>query len=146
MAWRRMGWSAARRGGAVLGLVLAAGAPAAADPSIGIELNRLEERGADCRAYLVLNNRGKDAYEAFKLDLVVFDKGGVIARRLAVDIGPLRAEKRGVKVFDLGGLACRDVSQILVNDVIECSGAKGREGECVGMIELNSRASAELSK
>lgn len=118
----------------------------AADVPIAIELNRLEERGSDCRAYLVSHNKAQAAHDAFKLDLVVFDKGGVIARRLAVDIGPLRREKRSVKVFDLAGLACKDITQILVNDVIECGVAKGREGECVGMIDVQSRAPAQLSK
>ena len=89
--------------------LLAAGTlPALAeDPPVVVELNRLEEQGADCRAYLLLDNRGKTAFDVFKLDLVVFDKGGVIARRLALDVGPMRAEKKGVKVFDLSGLACK---------------------------------------
>jgi len=149
-AVRRMGAFSIGRSGIVPAAMVALGtmvaAAQAADVSIAIELNRLEERGSDCRAYLVSHNKGQAAHDAFKLDLVVFDKGGVIARRLAVDVGPLRGEKRSVKVFDLGGLACKDISQILVNDVIECGVAKGREGECVGMFEVQSRAAAQLTK
>ncbi|MGE0715291.1 MAG: hypothetical protein AB7P02_07600 [Alphaproteobacteria bacterium] len=125
--------------------LLGAAAPVlAAEPPVVVELNRLEERGQDCRAYLVLENRGKVAFEAYKLDLVVFDKGGVISRRLALDVGPLRAEKRGVKVFDLTGLGCGDVSSVLVNDVIECGGAKDQD--CVALLEVRSRAAAKLTK
>jgi hypothetical protein len=125
--------------------LLAAGTlPALAeDPPVVVELNRLEEKGADCRAYLLLDNRGKTAFDVFKLDLVVFDKGGVIARRLALDVGPMRAEKKGVKVFDLSGLACPDVSSILVNDVIDCG---GKDRDCVGMIQVQSRGSVKLTK
>ena len=115
----------------------------AADAPVLVELNRLEERGADCRAYLVLDNRGKTPFEAFKLDLVVFDKGGVIARRLALDVGPMRAEKKGVKVFDLAGIGCGDVTSILVNDVIECGG-QGRD--CVALMEVASRGAVKLTK
>ncbi len=115
----------------------------AEDPPVVVELNRLEERGADCRAYLLLDNRGKTAFEAFKLDLVVFDRGGVIARRLALEVGPLRAEKKGVKVFDLSGLACPEVSSILVNDVIECG---GKDRDCVGLMQVQSRGDVKLTK
>ncbi|BBK31093.1 hypothetical protein STHU_17270 [Allostella humosa] len=131
-------------GGLATGVALVATVPAWADEApVLVELNRLEERGADCRAYLVLDNRGKVAFEAFKLDLVIFDKGGVIARRLALDVGPMRAEKKGVKVFDLAGLGCPDLSSILVNDVIEC-GDKGRD--CVALMEVSSRGAVKLTK
>ncbi len=136
----------ARRLAACLGaLAFAAGAaPAlAADAPVLVELNRLEERGADCRAYLLTDNRGKTPFEAFKLDLVVFDKGGVIARRLALDVGPMRAEKKGVKVFDLAGLGCGDVTSILVNDVIDCGG-QGRD--CVALMDVASRGATRLTK
>lgn len=115
----------------------------AADAPVLVELNRLEERGADCRAYLVLDNRGKTPFEAFKLDLVVFDKGGVIARRLALDVGPMRAQKKGVKVFDLAGIGCGDVTSILVNDVIECG---GQDRDCVALMEVASRGAVKLTK
>ena len=130
--------------GTTAAILAAAMLPALADePPVVVELNRLEERGADCRAYLLLDNRGKTAFEAFKLDLVVFDRGGVIARRLALDVGPMRAEKKGVKVFDLAGLACPEVSSVLVNDVIEC-GAKDRD--CVGLMQVRSRGAVQLTK
>ena len=115
----------------------------AADAPVLVELNRLEERGADCRAYLLLDNRGPTPFEAFKLDLVVFDKGGVIARRLALDVGPMRAEKKGVKVFDLSGIGCGDVSSVLVNDVIDCGG-QGRD--CVALMDVQSRGAVKLTK
>ncbi|MCC7274594.1 MAG: hypothetical protein IT561_18140 [Alphaproteobacteria bacterium] len=135
----------------VSGLAAAAAVAAlparAAEPPVLVELNRLEERGADCRAYLVLENRGKAAFDAYKLDLVVFDKGGVVARRLALDVGPLRAEKRGVKVFDLAGLGCADVSSVLVNDVIECGGKdQAKDQDCVALLEVRSRTAAKLTK
>lgn len=126
-----------------LALGIAGTAALASDPPVVVELNRLEERGADCRAYLLLDNRGQTPFEVFKLDLVVFDKGGVIARRLALDVGPMRAEKKGVKVFDLSGLGCGDVSSILVNDVIDCGG-QGRD--CVALMQVASRGAVKLTK
>ena len=65
-------------------------------PTIGVELNRLEDQGGNCRAYLVITNPGSAEFSGFALDLVVFDRGGTIVRRLAVDAAPLRPAKTSV--------------------------------------------------
>jgi hypothetical protein len=44
--------------------------------SIGLELNKLEQQGGNCRAYLVIANPGTDAFTGFTLDLIVFDHSG----------------------------------------------------------------------
>ena len=75
--------------------------PLAASETIGIELNRIEDQGANCRAYLVITNPGEIAFSGFKLDLVIFSGSGTITRRLALDLAPLRAAKTSVKVFDI---------------------------------------------
>ena len=102
--------------------------PLAATEGIGIELNRLEEQGSNCRAYLVITNPGELAFSGFKLDLVIFDRSGTIARRLAVDLAPLRPAKTTVKVFDLVDTACPAIGSILVNDVLDCRDASGMAG------------------
>src|SRR6516162_1214717 len=83
-------------------------APGGAEPpsTIGVELNRLEDQGGNCRAYLVIANPGSAEYSGFALDLVVFDRGGTIMRRLAVDVAPVRPAKTSVKVFDISETAC----------------------------------------
>lgn len=48
--------------------------------SIGVELNKLEGVGGSCRAYFVFANGTDRADEALKLDLVIFDRDGVIAK------------------------------------------------------------------
>jgi hypothetical protein len=98
---------------------------AEAPSTIGIELNRLEDQGGKCRAYLVITNPGAAEYSGFALDLVVFDRGGTIIHRLAVDVAPVRPAKTSVKVFDIPETACSAVDSILVNDVIHCRDASG---------------------
>src|ERR1700740_1376387 len=95
-------------------------APGGAEPpsTIGVELNRLEDQGGNCRAYLVITNPGAAEYSGFALDLVIFDRGGTIMYRLAVDAAPVRPEKTSVKVFDIPETACGAIGSILVNDVI----------------------------
>lgn len=109
---------------ALLGAVLAlAGQGAgAADPRppVLIELNRLEDQGGACRAYMVFANRGDAAVERLELDLVLFDRDGVIARRLAVQGGPVPAGRTQVRAFDVAGLGCDGLGRVLLNGIIDC--------------------------
>ncbi len=99
--------------------------PRREENSIAIELNKLEPQGSQCRAYFVINNKSSADYEALKLDLVLFKPDGVIGRRFAVDLAPLKANKRAVKLFDLEGIACDEVGSFLINDVMECKAESG---------------------
>ncbi|GLK68751.1 hypothetical protein [Hansschlegelia plantiphila] len=119
-------------GAAALGL---ATGPAVAASGVSIELNRLEQRDAACRVSLLVSNPGDKAYDSLKLDLVFFDKDGVISRRLAVEAGPIRASKTTVKLFDAGDARCEGVSRVLLNDVTACGG----DQDCLGLVTTTSR-------
>jgi hypothetical protein len=122
--------------------------PARSEPSksIGLELNKLEQQGGNCRAYLVIANPGTNAFSGFTLDLVVFDRGGTISRRLAVELAPLRPAKTMVKVFDIPQTVCGAIGSILVNDVIHCRDASGDVAGCVERVATSSKISVALSK
>lgn len=122
-------------------------APAApaSGSSVNVELNKLEQtEGADsCRLYLLLDNPTADDYQSLRLDLVFFDTGGVIVRRLAVDAAPLRPKRRQVKLFDVAGMTCAKMGQILVNDVLACRDAAGNERtDCLDRVAVSSRVPA----
>jgi len=116
-------------------LALLAAAPAAAASTVSVELNRLEPRDGACRVSLVVANPGDKTIDSLKLDLVFFDKDGVISRRLAVEAGPLRASKTSVKLFDASETDCDSVSRVLLNDVTSCGG----EQDCLGLVTTTSR-------
>ena len=122
--------------------------PGRAEPtkSIGLEINRLEEAGTGCRVYLVIANPGPAAFSGFTLDLVLFDRGGTIMRRLAVDIAPVRPEKTMVKVFDIAQTLCSAIGSILVNDVLHCRDASGEVAGCVDRVTTSSKLPVHLSK
>ncbi|MGE0253434.1 MAG: Tat pathway signal sequence domain protein [Alphaproteobacteria bacterium] len=122
-----------------------AASPAVA-AGVAVELNRLEPQGDDCRAYLVFENATKDAFSSLKLDLVLFDSDGVIARRLAVEGGPLAAGKTVVRLFDIAKLPCPRIGRVLLNDVLACSGPDGAGADCLAQIEPRSRAAAAFIK
>jgi len=133
---------------AVFFIVLAVALPpAGAQPDeLHIELNRLEDRGGGCRVHLVLENKSPRAYTSFRLDLVIFAADGVIARRVALETAPLRADKTMVKEFELTGLTCKGVGRILLNDIPACASDAGDVDDCVTMTRVSSRASVSFLK
>ena len=101
----------------------------AAETPLPIELNKLEPlpatgtAPAGCRVYFVINNNDPDTLTQLRLDLVMFGTDGVIARRVALDLGPLPGKKTGVRLFDLTGQPCDGIGKVLINDVLECQSA-----------------------
>jgi hypothetical protein len=134
---------------ALLALALMAAEAAAQEEQpagVTLELNKTEDQSAGCRVYFVLNNKTASSFDQFKLDLVVFAGDGVILRNLATEMGPLRPEKRVVKMFDLGELACEGIGSLLVNDVLACSSDGQARTDCVDLLAVESRTPVVLMK
>ena len=106
---------------------------------IEVELNKLEPVEGACRAYLVTQNLTDTRFESVQLDVVMFDNDGIVARRLAVQIGPMPKNKTSIKVFDIKDLGCKDIGQLLLNDVIECRDASGKREDCLSLISVSQR-------
>lgn len=126
----------------------AAAAPAAAQgpKALTVELNKLEPQGGGCRAYVVVQNDDDTAYQAFKLDLVLFQKDGIIGRRFAMDLAPLKPKKRSVKLFDLDDIACDKIGSFLINDVVDCKSEAGPIANCLAGTTVKSLGDVELQK
>jgi len=125
----------------LLALALLAAPPAAAaDPRVLLDVNRLDAAGADCRVTLVERNGTAGDIASLKLDLVVFDKAGVVAKRVAVEAGPLKAGRSSVRNFDFKGVGCADIGRLLLNDVLACDIAGQPAAACTEALELTSRA------
>jgi len=123
-------------------------APATAENGDGItlELNKLEKSEKGCRAYVVVTNATSTAYEAFKLDLVMFQTDGVVGRRFALDLSPVRPDKRSVKLFDLDGAQCEQIGSFLINDVMDCRTSSGPATDCLARLKVKSLTKVEISK
>jgi hypothetical protein len=118
----------------------------AADGRLGVELNKLEPLSSACRAYLVLSNKTGMAFTDLKLDLVIFDNEGIVARRIAVQGAPVTVGKTTLKVFDIDGVNCDGIGRFLLNGVMTCAAAAGATDDCVSLIDTSSRAKAPLIK
>ncbi|MEZ5866298.1 MAG: Tat pathway signal sequence domain protein [Geminicoccaceae bacterium] len=114
---------------------------ASAEPAavLTIELNKTEQLGADCQAFLMMENGTESRLDRLGLDLVMIDRDGVIARRLAVEVGPLRAGRTSVKVFAIDGIDCGAIGRVLLNDVLACEDAAGPRDDCLELIRTTAR-------
>jgi len=136
-----------------LALTLLAAAPAAArdgdsagdskanGESMRVQLNKTTPVSDACRIYLVFENRTGRAFDAYTLDLVMFDTDGAILRRLAVEAGAMPVGKTRVKPFDLTDTACDRVGKMLLNEVMTCEGADGTQANtgCTAAARPESR-------
>lgn len=124
------------------------GLPAASaqESGIAIELNKLEPQGKQCRAYIVVQNKSGTEYQQLKLDLVLFRPDGIIGRRFAVDLAPLKPNKRSVKLFDLEDTPCDQVGSFLINDVMECKAESGPIADCLKDITTSTLTNVQLAK
>lgn len=116
------------------------------EKNLGLELNKLEPQDKNCRAYLVVTNEGDTVYEAFKLDLVMFGPDGVIGKRFALDLAPIKADKKTVKLFDLDNVACDQVGSFLINDVMECKAGATDSDDCLAHLSLSSKGEVKITK
>ncbi|HUC19153.1 MAG TPA: Tat pathway signal protein [Acetobacteraceae bacterium] len=138
---------------------------APAGTPISLELNKLTplEQGPGCRAYFVVGNPGPEPIPELQLDLILFGTDGIISRRLAVELGPLPAQKTEVRLFDLTDTPCDSIGHILLNDVLSCQvgatppgtppgapqgGGTGSDtrAACLARIAVSSRAKAQLTR
>jgi|EndMetStandDraft_6_1072998.scaffolds.fasta_scaffold134049_2 hypothetical protein len=115
---------------------------------VSIDLNKLETQNGNCRLTMVIVNGRAVAAQSLRADLVMFAPDGVVAKRLAVDLGPVPASKTIVKAFDVAGLACDGIGSILLNDVPACqfAGAADTPPACLDAVSVTSKASAKFFK
>ncbi len=129
-----------------IAIALLTAAAQAAETEVSVELNKLEPNGGACRAYLVLENGTARSFEALKLDLVMFDTEGIVAKRLAVQTAPLAAGKTSLKVFDMAGLPCERVGRLLLNNVMDCTDADGARDDCLDLLSASQRGAVPFIK
>jgi hypothetical protein len=127
-------------------VVFVAIAAAAEEGDIAIELNKLEPQGGACRAYVVVSNKSDKEYQSLNLDLVLFRPDGVIGRRFAINLSPLKPNKRTVKLFDIDGTPCDQVGSLLINDVLECKTDAGPADDCLRNISVSTLTNVQLTK
>ena len=111
-----------------------------------IEVNKTEQRANACRVYLYMNNLTSESIEALVLDMVSFNKDGIIEKNMAVNIAPLPVDKRSVKAFDLKDVRCDEIGSLLINKVLRCEMNSIDSSNCLSILSVSSKTSIPLNK
>lgn len=120
---------------------------AAEDGKLTIELNKVEENDAGgCRAFFLFRNQTDLTLEAFEISFAVLNTNGIIDRLLSIDAAPLPAARTTLKLFEIPEVACGDISEILLHELTVCKPQNADPLDCFPLLELVSRAPAQLVK
>lgn len=127
----------------ILPLLLAvtlAGTPLHADtPSLVLELNAVAEQEAGCRITFVATNMLGADLSALVLEAVIFTPDGLVDRLALLDFQDLPQARPRVRQFDLPGLSCDRIGQVLINAVGTCTADGLPSAACTDAIQVASR-------
>ena len=105
----------------LLALAVAGSAAAQDTGGIAVDLNRLDPVDNACRLTFVADNV-LAPLTTLALETVLFDQVGRVAALTLFDFADLPQGARRVRQFDVAGIACADVAQVLINGVAACTG------------------------
>jgi len=117
-------------------LLIAPPAFSAGNDPIRLELNLAESVQSKCRLSFVIENKSETPIERLTPDLAIFNRDGIIQRRLVAELGPVYRSKTIIKTFEIEG-ECSQIGSILINDVTACT--PGDPGLCLDRLVLSSR-------
>ena len=89
-------------------------------PDLSIELNTTKPLKDACQLMMVVDNRSSIRFNKFTVELVLFDKTGVIIKQVLAAIGRLRPMMNHFVSFPIEDVNCDDLGRVLLNEVTEC--------------------------
>ncbi len=126
----------------LLVLALATPALAQAAPELAIELNALATSETGCRVTFLATNRLGTELTRSALEIALFGADGGIDRLVSLEFKAMPEGKARVLQFDLSGLACENISRVLINDVVACEGEGLDPKTCLTALKPTSRLAA----
>jgi hypothetical protein len=111
----------------------------AEEPSLALELNAVAEQDSGCRITFVATNRLSADLSALVVEAVIFTPDGLVDRLALLDFQTLPQTRPRVRQFDLPGLACGRIGQVLINAVGTCTGEGVQPESCAAAIAVSSR-------
>ena len=116
-------------------------------PRLTVELNKTEAGETEgCRAFFLFRNQTAKSFEGFEMSLAILDTNGIIDRLLSIDAAPIPAGRTTLKLFEIEGIACDSISEFLLHEMPSCRPQNEAETDCFDLIDLQSRAAAQLVK
>ena len=111
---------------------------------LSLELNTVEQVGPACRLTFVATNITGQAIDKAVFETVIFDAAGSVVSLKLFDFRALPADRPRVRQFDLTGMGCDDLGQVLINGASSCVVGGTESALCQGALSLKSRIDVEL--
>ena len=122
----------------------AAAQEAAAPKGLEVELNALAGSQKGCLFTFVAANGLAQNVTKVSFEFVIFNDKGTVERLALLDFRDLPAGKSKVRQFDVPGIKCETVKNLLINDAPVCEGEGLAQGRCMDGIVTRSKAAASL--
>ncbi|WLR91561.1 hypothetical protein [Shinella zoogloeoides] len=122
----------------------AAAQEAAAAKGLDVELNALAGSQKGCLFTFVAQNGFAQNVSKVSFEFVIFNDKGTVERLALLDFRDLPAGKSKVRQFDVPGIKCESVKNLLINDAPVCEGEGLEKGRCMDGIVTRSKATAGL--
>lgn len=132
-------------GGTATAQTAGGNAPKTAPAGLAVEINKAEPYKNGCRVFLVIRNEIAVRIDNAQMDLVIFNKDGILSERFVVDLGRIRKAKTIIAPIDVDGTKCDEMGSILVNDMPNCK-ADQPDLDCVERLDVSSRHRIQLRK
>lgn len=122
----------------------AAAQEAAAAKGLEVELNGLAGSQKGCVfTFVAVNGLAQDISKV-SFEFVIFNEKGTVERLALLDFRDLPAGKSKVRQFDVPGIKCETVKNLLINDAPVCEGEGIEKSRCIDGIVTRSKATAGL--
>lgn len=112
--------------------------------SLHLELNAVQDIGNACRLSFLARNETGDPIEQAVFETVIFDGSGGVVSLSLFDFRDLPADRPRVRQFDLPGMSCGSVGQVLINGASTCMVSGAKSDVCHTALSISSRLSVEL--
>lgn len=113
--------------------------------ALSVELNAQAISEAGCLLTFMVSNGHAQDVEAAVFETVLFNKAGQVDRLTLFDFGSLPAGRPRVRQFQVDGLACKELGQVLINGASSCRIAGADSAVCGQSLKLNTRTDTELT-
>ncbi len=112
---------------------------------IRLELNQAQPtQDGGCRLSIIASNGLERPISQLGLEMVAFNKDGLVDQFLRLDFSRISAGKTKVLQFDLAGKSCESLSRLHVNDVLNCVPPSITDVYCPDLLELTNRTAIQF--
>ncbi|WP_152502010.1 hypothetical protein [Labrenzia sp. THAF82] len=112
---------------------------------IGLELNHTQPTtDGGCRLSIIATNGLERPMNQLGLEMVAFNKDGLVDQFLRLDFTRISAGKTKVLQFDLAGKACDSLSRLHINDVLNCVPPAISDVYCPDLLDLKNRTEIQF--